>query len=79
MRKSLVRSINYAHLPLAVSHDCYRRSLAVSHTISVYVGILRVCLRFKPHWMFEIILFKGHVEYFLTSCAALSTVTRSRW
>ena len=37
--------------------SAYRRSLAVSGTIisySVYVVILGVCLRFKPHWMFQI-------------------------
>ena len=44
------------HRSLAVSHECYRRSLAVSSTTSVYVGILGVCLRFKPHWMFQIYL-----------------------
>ena len=42
--------------PGPVSRECYRRSLPLSSTISVYVGISGVCLRFKPHWMFLIYL-----------------------
>ena len=57
---------------------CYRRSLAVSSRLlqsvtisSVYVVILGVCLRFKPHWMFQIYkyIIKGHEE--LTSCSSV--------
>ena len=38
---------------------------------SVYVVILVVCLRFKPHWMFQIFKYviKGREE--LTSCSSL--------
>ena len=61
--------------PLGQSHaSAYRRSLAVSSTtISyfVYVVILGVCLRFKPHWMFQIYknVIKGREE--LTFCSSL--------
>ena len=49
-------------------------SLAVSSTTisySAYVDILGVCLRFKPHWMFQIYKYviKGREE--LTSCSSL--------
>ena len=60
---------------LGQSHaSAYRRSLAVSSTTisySVYVVILGVCLRFKPHWMFQIYKYviKGREE--LTSCSSL--------
>ena len=54
--------------------SAYRRSLAVSSTtisFSVYLVILGVCLRFKPHWMFQIYKYviKGREE--LTSCSSL--------
>ena len=54
--------------------SAYRRSLAVSSTTisySVYGAILGVCLRFKPHWMFQIYkcVIKGHEE--LTSRSSL--------
>ena len=54
--------------------SAYRSSLAVSSTTisySVYVVILGVCLRFKPHWMFQIYKYviKGHEES--TSCSSL--------
>ena len=54
--------------------SAYRWSLAVSSTTisySVYVVILGVCLRFKPHWMFQIYkcVIKGGEE--LTSCLSL--------
>ena len=57
-----------------VSRECYRRSLAVSSTTisySVDVVILGGCLRFKPHWMFQIYKYviKGHEE--LTSCSSV--------
>ena len=60
--------------PWPVSRECYRRSLAVSRTTisySVYVVILGVCLRFKPHWMLQIYKYviKGREE--LTSCSSL--------
>ena len=53
--------------------SAYHRSLAVSSTtISyfVYVVILGVCLRFKPHWMFQIYnyVIKGREK--LTSCSS---------
>ena len=60
---------------LGQSHaSAYRRSLAVSSTTnsySVYVVIVRVCLRFKLHWMFQIYKYviKGREE--LTSCSSL--------
>ena len=52
----------------------YRRSVAVSSTTicySAYVVILGVCLRFKPHWIFQIYKYviKGREE--LTSCSSL--------
>ena len=62
---------------LGQSHaSAYRRSLAVSSSTtttisySVYVVILGVCLRFKPHWMFQIYKYviKGREE--LTSCSS---------
>ena len=54
--------------------SAYRRSLAVSSTTmsySVYVVISGVCLRFKPHWIFQIYKYviKGREE--LTSCSSL--------
>ena len=54
----------------------YRRSLALSSTTisySVYVVILGVCLRFKPHWKFQIYkcVIKGREE--LTSCSSVAT------
>ena len=54
--------------------SAYRRSLSVSSTTIryyVYVVILGVCLRFKPHWMFQIYKYviKGREE--LTSCSSL--------
>ena len=54
--------------------SAYRRSLAVSSTTisySVYVVSLGVCLRFKPHWMFQVYTYviKGREE--LTSCSSL--------
>ena len=54
--------------------NAYRRSLAISSTTisySVYGVILGVCLRFKPHWMFQIYKYviKGREE--LTSCLSL--------
>ena len=60
--------------PWPVSRECYRRSLAVSSTTirySVYVVILGMCLRFKPHWMFQIYkqVIKGHEE--LTSSSSV--------
>ena len=60
---------------LGQAHACaYRRSLAVSSTTisySVHVVILGVCLRFKPHWMFQIYkcVIEGREE--LTSCSSL--------
>ena len=56
---------------LGQSHaSAYGRSLAISSTTtttisySVYVVILGVCLRFKPHWMFQIYKYviKGREE-----------------
>ena len=38
-----------------VSRECYRRTWpSTTISYSVYVVILGVCLRFKPHWMFQI-------------------------
>ena len=60
---------------LGQSHaSAHHRSLAVSSTIISYIclcGHLGVCLRFKPHWMFQIYkkVIKGHEE--LTSCSSL--------
>ena len=60
---------------LGQSHaSAYRRSLAVSSTTisySLHVVILGVCLRSKPHWMFQIYKYviKGRKE--LTSCSSL--------
>ena len=58
---------------LGQSHaSAYRRSLAVSSTTisySVYVVILGVCLRFKPHWMIYKYVMEGREE--LTSCLSL--------
>ena len=52
----------------------YRTSLSVYSTTinySAYMVILGVCLRFKPHWMFQIYIYviKGREE--LTSCSSL--------
>ena len=65
--------MKYAHLPSSHA-SAYRRSLAVSSTTisySVYLVILGGCLRFKPHWMFQIYnyVIKGREE--LTSCSSL--------
>ena len=68
-RYDLSSSLGQAHV------SAYRRSLAVSSTTisySVYVVILGVCLRFKPHWMFQIykcVIIKDREE--LTSCSSL--------
>ena len=54
--------------------SAYHRSLAVSSTTisySVYVNILRVCLRFKPHWMFQIYKYVIQGREELTSCSSL--------
>ena len=54
--------------------SAYRRSLAVSSTTisySVYVVILGVCLRFKPHWMFQIYKYVIKVCELLASRASL--------
>ena len=60
---------------LGQSHvSAYRRSLAVSSTTisySVYVVILGVCLRFKPHWMFQIYKYVIEGREELTSCSSL--------
>ena len=53
-RAALSRPSGAGIFPWPVSRECYRRSLAVSSTISVYVGILGVCLGFKHHWIFQI-------------------------
>ena len=62
-----VSVLDFVIFPWPVSRECYRRSLAVSSTTisyAVYVVILGVCLRFKPHWMFQIYKYviKGHEE-----------------
>ena len=60
--------------PWPVSPSAYRRSLAVSSTTisySVYVVILGVCLRFKPHWMFQIYKYVKEGREELTSCSSL--------
>ena len=44
------------HVPVASLTRVLPQSLAGSSTLSVYAGILGVCLRFKPHWMFQIYL-----------------------
>ena len=60
---------------LGQSHaSAFRRSLAVSSTIISNIclcGHLGVCLRFKPHWMFQIYKYvlKCHEE--LASCSSL--------
>ena len=70
----LVGSLNFSS-SLGQSHaSAKRRSLAVwgaTISYSVYVVILGVCLRFKPHWMFQIYKYviKGREE--LTSCSSL--------
>ena len=60
---------------LGQSHaSAYRRSLAVSSTkisYSVHVVILGVCLRFKPHWMFQIYKYVIECREELTSCSSL--------
>ena len=68
-------------LPWPVSREClshepdraYRMSLTVSSTTisySAYVVILWVCLRFKPHWMFQIYKYviKGREELRTVTC-----------
>ena len=44
------------HLPLANLTRVLPQEPGRISTISVYVGILGECLRFKPHWMFLIYL-----------------------
>ena len=65
----------YCSSSLGQSHaSAYRRSLAVSNTTinySVYVVILGVCLRFKPHWMFQIYKYVIEGREQLTSCSSL--------
>ena len=60
---------------LGQSHaSAYRRSLAVSNTTisySVYVVILGVCLRFTPHWMFQIYKYVIEGREELTSYSSL--------
>ena len=60
---------------LGQSHaSAYRRSLAVSSTTfsySVYLVILGVCLRFKPHCMFQIYKYVIEGREELTSCSSL--------
>ena len=73
---SISRSFNSWGPPssLGQAHaSTYHRSLAVSSTTisySVYVPILGVCLRFKPHWMFQIYKYviKGREEL---TCSSL--------
>ena len=65
---SVTSSLGHSHA------STYRTSLAVSSTTisySAYVVILGVCLRFKPHWLFQIYKYviKGREE--LTSCSSL--------
>ena len=74
--ESLYQLVQTAHLPfLGQSHvSAYRRNLAESSTTisyCVYVVILGVCLRLKPHWMFQIYKYviKGREK--LTSCSSL--------
>ena len=68
-------SCHYYASSLGQSHaSTYRRSLAVSSTTisyPAYVVIFGVCLRFKPHWMFQIYKYviKGREE--LTFCWSL--------
>ena len=60
---------------LGQSHaSAYRTSLSVYSTTinySAYMVILGVCLRFKPHWIFQIYIYviKGREE--LISCSSL--------
>ena len=60
---------------LGQSHaSAYHRSLVVSSTTisySVYVVVLGVCLRFKPHWMFQIYKYVIEGREELTSCSSL--------
>ena len=76
MAASFVRSLRDKEASsLGQSHaSAYRRSLAVSSTTisySVYVVILWVCLRFKPHWMFQIYKYVIEGREELTSCSSL--------
>ena len=60
---------------LGQSHaSAYRRSLSLSSTTisySVYVVILGGCLRFKPHWMFQIYKYVIEGREELTSWSSL--------
>ena len=63
---------NKKHLSLASLTRVYTAGvLSTTISYSVYVVILGVCLRFKPHWMFLIFKYviKGREE--LTSCSSL--------
>ena len=58
---------------LGQAHASACRTLAVSSTTisySVYVVILGVCLRIKPHWMFQIYKYVINGREELTSCSS---------
>ena len=62
--------------PWPVSRECIPQEpgrVISSTTISysVYVVILGVCLRFKPHWMFQIYKYVIEGRDELTSCSSL--------
>ena len=68
------QTCNIIILPWPVSRECIPQEsgrIEYSNQLSGYVVILGVCLRFKPHWMFQIYKYviKGCEE--LTSCSSL--------
>ena len=74
-RRSINVSLMVATSSLGQSHaSAYHRSLAVSSTTisySLYVVILGVCLRCKPHWIFQIFKYVIEGREELTSCSSL--------